>query len=53
VISVGEDNSFGHPAPDTLRDLRTGQVATLRTDQGGEIAIEADASGWTTHAGGR
>ena len=52
VISVGEDNSFGHPAPETLRDLRTGQVATLRTDQRGEIAIEADASGWTTQAGG-
>ncbi|HEX5893799.1 MAG TPA: ComEC/Rec2 family competence protein, partial [Solirubrobacterales bacterium] len=52
VISVGEDNSFGHPAPETLRDLRTGQVATLRTDEGGEIAIEADASGWTTRAGG-
>ncbi|HEX5894379.1 MAG TPA: hypothetical protein VFY33_06095, partial [Solirubrobacterales bacterium] len=52
VISLGEDNSFGHPAPETLRDLRTGQVATLRTDQRGEIAIEADASGWTTQAGG-
>jgi competence protein ComEC len=52
AISVGEDNSFGHPAPETLRELRTRQVATLRTDQGGEIAIEADASGWTTRAGG-
>jgi hypothetical protein len=27
-------------------------VATLRTDQRGEIAIEADASGWTTQARG-
>jgi competence protein ComEC len=52
VISVGEDNGFGHPAPETLRDLRTGQVATLRTDQSGEIAIETDASGWTARAGG-
>jgi competence protein ComEC len=51
VISVGEDNGFGHPAPETLRDLRTGQVSTLRTDQSGEIAIEADVSGWTTRAG--
>jgi competence protein ComEC len=51
VVSVGEDNRFGHPAPETLYDLRTAQVATLRTDESGEIAIDADASGWTTHAG--
>ncbi len=46
VISVGEDNRYGHPAIETLHELRSHAVAMARTDEQGEITIEADASGW-------
>jgi competence protein ComEC len=45
VISVGE-NSYGHPTPETLADLREHRISTMRTDEAGEVTIEADASGW-------
>ena len=45
VIPVGE-NSYGHPAPETLGELRKHQVPAIRTDEAGEIQIEVDASGW-------
>jgi competence protein ComEC len=47
VISVGADNSYGHPADATLTDLREHGVPALRTDRQGEIDIEADGSRWT------
>ncbi|MBI2954393.1 MAG: DNA internalization-related competence protein ComEC/Rec2 [Chloroflexi bacterium] len=37
VISVGKDNQFGHPAPDTLAQLRNAQV--LRTDLDGTVEL--------------
>jgi competence protein ComEC len=40
VISVGDDNPYGHPTPGTLATLRGHGVPTLRTDEGGNIAIE-------------
>ncbi|HEX5374625.1 MAG TPA: hypothetical protein VFW48_00540, partial [Solirubrobacterales bacterium] len=40
VISVGEDNSFGHPAPATLQALAAHRVPTLRTDLDGTITLE-------------
>ena len=43
VISCGENNVFGHPAPDTLRTLDA--VRVLRTDTDGDIAITADRNG--------
>jgi competence protein ComEC len=46
VISVGE-NSYGHPAAPTLAALGEHGVPVARTDRDGEIAIEADARGWT------
>ncbi len=45
VVSVGE-NGYGHPTPETLDELRRADVATARTDRDGEVAIEADGSGW-------
>jgi competence protein ComEC len=39
LISVGE-NSYGHPAPETLADLRSAGVPALRTDRVGDITIE-------------
>jgi competence protein ComEC len=47
VISVGEDNPYGHPAPETVGLLNRHGVRSLGTDQAGEVVIEASASGWT------
>ncbi len=40
VISVGEDNSYGHPTAATLATLARHRVRTLRTDLEGTIEIE-------------
>jgi competence protein ComEC len=42
VISVGEDNEYGHPAPSTLAAL-TG-VRLYRTDEDGPVRIESDGT---------
>ena len=46
VISVGEDNPYGHPAPATIAELGASPASTLRTDEDGEIVIEAGPAGW-------
>ncbi len=43
VISCGENNSFGHPAEQTLETLDA--VRVLRTDLDGDIHFTADSSG--------
>jgi competence protein ComEC len=45
VISVGEDNPFGHPAPATIAALASHQVPVLRTDLVGTVTIEVGAAG--------
>jgi competence protein ComEC len=47
VISVGADNSYGHPTPGTLAILATHGVPTLRTDQDGTIEIDVNRRGFT------
>lgn len=42
LISVGEDNPFGHPAPVTLRSLAAHGIRTLRTDRDGTVVLEVD-----------
>ena len=42
VISVGKDNRFGHPAPETLE--RLGDIQSFRTDQDGDITISTDGT---------
>ncbi|MFD5335791.1 ComEC/Rec2 family competence protein [Streptomyces hawaiiensis] len=39
LISCGEDNSYGHPAPGTVAALRAGGAAVLRTDRDGALAV--------------
>ena len=39
VISVGDDNDYGHPAPRHLDLLRRNGYAIYRTDQHGDVAI--------------
>ena len=42
VISVGEDNPYGHPTPSTLATLAAHRVRTLRTDLDGTITFEVE-----------
>jgi competence protein ComEC len=40
LISVGAENSYGHPAPSTVNALEVLGAKTLRTDQDGAIAVD-------------
>ena len=51
MISVGAGNPYGHPTDPTVADLREHGVPAMRTDQQGEIDIEADGSRWTVASG--
>ena len=43
VISVGEDNTYGHPTPETLAALAAAPGLTvLRTDENGRVVVESD-----------
>ena len=42
IISVGRDNLFGHPAPDTLATLQGAGVRSYRTDKDGAVTVETD-----------
>jgi competence protein ComEC len=39
LISCGEDNTYGHPAPATVAALRAGGAMVLRTDRDGTLAV--------------
>ena len=39
VVSVGEDNDYGHPAPRHLDVLRRNGYAVYRTDRQGDVAV--------------
>lgn len=42
VISVGKDNSYGHPTDEVLSRLRDAEVKTFRTDLQGDIYCVSD-----------
>ena len=42
VISVGEENSYGHPGQETLDRLKERNIAVYRTDLEGTITIQED-----------
>ncbi len=42
VISVGKDNSYGHPHAEPVSRLRDAEVTMLRTDQLGHILARSD-----------
>jgi competence protein ComEC len=52
VISVGEGNSYGHPAPSTLTQLASHHVPTLRTDQADTIVLDVHKNSFVVVAGG-
>ena len=45
LISCGEGNPYGHPAPSTVAALRAGGAVVLRTDRDGAVAVVADTGG--------
>lgn len=46
VISVGRNNSYGHPHEEILKLLRARGIKTLRTDEVGDIEIVTDGERW-------
>ena len=42
VISVGADNTYGHPAEETMERLRDWRVLLFRTDRQGDITAVSD-----------
>jgi len=53
LISVGADNEYGHPSPDTLRVLADAGVSVLRTDLDGTVEVRTDGATWSVVARGR
>ncbi|HEX3737019.1 MAG TPA: ComEC/Rec2 family competence protein [Solirubrobacterales bacterium] len=49
VISVGADNSYGHPTAGTLATLAAHRVPTLRTDLDGTIEIDVRRRSFSVH----
>jgi competence protein ComEC len=43
LVSVGAHNDYGHPAPSTLRLLRSTGALVARTDQHGDLAVVGHA----------
>lgn len=53
LISVGQDNDFGHPSPSTLAMLKAAGVQALRTDAVGDVCVEIGEHGYRTTTGRR
>jgi competence protein ComEC len=51
VVSVGP-NSYGHPVPETLAEIRATGSKVLRTDQQGDITVTFAPSGLLVDSGG-
>lgn len=49
VVSVGQ-NSYGHPAPETLERLRRHRIAVWRTDRDGSVTVTTDGRMMTVEA---
>jgi len=47
VVSVGEGNPYGHPAPAALADLRAHGVEVARTDLAGSLTIDVVRDGFS------
>jgi len=46
AISVGKNNKYRHPAPETLKILGEKDIKILRTDRDGEIEVVSDGESW-------
>lgn len=50
VISVGKNNMYGHPAPETIRNLKNANIRYYRTDQNGAVEIETNGKNLKIHS---
>ncbi len=48
LISVGRDNTYGHPHRETLHRLEEAGVRILRTDQYGDVTVRTDGKTFDT-----
>jgi competence protein ComEC len=46
VASLGKDNDYHHPHPETVSLLKREGIPFLRTDQAGSVAIHSDGKTW-------
>lgn len=51
VISVGKDNSYGHPTERTLKKLQDAGIDLYRTDLQGDIVVSSDGKNLTFSTG--
>jgi competence protein ComEC len=42
LVSVGQDNTYGHPDPELLEALEAAGITVARTDQEGSVAVVSD-----------
>jgi competence protein ComEC len=52
VISVGEDNPYGHPTAATVAALAAHGTRVMRTDRDGSVVLEVRAGAVEVHRGG-
>lgn len=53
LVSVGSDNPYGHPAPETLARLEAVGARVYRTDLDGTVVAAFDGRAWTVTTGER
>ena len=53
LVSVGADNSFGHPSSATLELLGSSGTRVWRTDVSGDITVSIGRTGYRIHVSGR
>jgi len=53
LVSVGRDNSYGHPSPDVMQRLLDAGATVLRTDQLGTLILRTDGQVWEAEVAGR
>ncbi|WKW12033.1 DNA internalization-related competence protein ComEC/Rec2 [Pseudogemmatithrix spongiicola] len=53
LVSVGRDNSYGHPSPDVMRRLLDAGATVLRTDQLGTLVLRTDGQVWEAEVAGQ
>ena len=52
LISVGADNSYGHPSPDVVNALAAAGATVMRTDRLGSVIVRTDGRTMEVAAGG-
>lgn len=49
LISVGENNRFGHPSSKVIQTLENQGIQTYRTDLNGDVSITMNKDGFRVH----